>query len=88
MLEDRAIPWMVSLRGGDVTKGMGLARSAIERGGHVRVGIHDYAGPGTPANEELVAEVVALGRSLGREPATAEQTAELLGLPQRIASVD
>lgn len=81
MLHGTGIPWMVSLRGGDVTRGVGLARSAIAKGGHVRVGIHDYAGPRKPRNEELVAEVVALGRSLGREPATADQTAELLGLP-------
>ena len=86
MLEDSAIPWMVSLRGGDVTTGVGLARAAIEQGGHVRVGIHDYAGPRSPSNEELVAEVVALGRSLGREPATTEQTAEILGLPTRVVS--
>jgi len=81
MLRGTEIPWMVSLRGGDVCRGTGLARAAIVRGGHVRVGIHDYAGARVPSNEELVAEVAALGRSLGREPATLEETSEILGLP-------
>lgn len=86
MLEGTGIPWMVSLRGGDVTTGCGLARSAIAKGGHVRVGIHDYAGPRAPRNEELIAEVVALGRSLGRKPATPDETIGLLGLPPRKAA--
>lgn len=87
MLQGTDIPWMVSLRGGDVTCGSGLARYAIAKGGHVRVGIHDYAGPSTPRNEDLVAEVVALGRSLGREPATPDETAGLLGLHPRAANI-
>lgn len=86
MLDGTGIPWMVSLRGGDVTTGSLLARSAIAKGGHVRVGIHDYAGPRTPRNEDLVAEVVALGRSLGREPATPDETARVLQLPPRAAT--
>lgn len=83
MVAGTGIPWMVSLRGGDVATGCGLARSAIAKGGHVRVGVHDYAGPRTPRNEELVAEIVALGRSLGRNPATCDEAASLLGLPPR-----
>jgi 3-keto-5-aminohexanoate cleavage enzyme len=83
MLNGTGIAWMVSLRGADVTTGAGLARSAIAKGGHVRVGIHDYAGPRTPRNEDLVAEIVALGRSLGRRPATPNETVGLLGLPSR-----
>jgi uncharacterized protein (DUF849 family) len=60
----------------------GLGILAIERGGHVRVGIEDYGGSKrNPRNEELVAEIVELGRSLGRRPATIEELPELLRLP-------
>ena len=77
MLGDTTIPWMVNLREGDLNEGLG--RLAIARGGHVRVGIEDYGGPRKPRNEELVQEIVALGRSLGRRPATPTEAANMLG---------
>lgn len=61
------IPWGVSAMGGDVV-GCGIAKLAIERGGHIHVGLEAYTGPREPTNAELVTEVVALARSLGREP--------------------
>jgi len=79
MLGDLELPWIVNLRDGDLMEGFG--RLAIERGGHVRVGIEDYGGPRTPRNEDLVAEIVSLGRSLGREPATVAGLPDLLRLP-------
>lgn len=39
---------MVGVLWGDVV-GSGLVEFAIRRGGHVRVGLEDYAGPGQPA---------------------------------------
>lgn len=77
MLEGTGLPWMVGVMGGDVL-GSGLAALAIERGGHVRVGLEDFAGPGAPRNAELVRAVVELAAGLGREVATSEQAAELL----------
>jgi uncharacterized protein (DUF849 family) len=65
MLEGTGLPWMVGVVGGDVTAA-GLARLAIERGGHVRVGLEDYEGPRHARNEELVAEVAELARACGR----------------------
>ena len=59
----------------------GLAQLAIEKGGHVRVGLEDYAGPRTPSNPELVAEVVALARAAGRPVADSAAVARLLDLP-------
>ena len=47
MLDGCDLPWAVAVIGGDVV-GSGLARLALERGGHVRVGLEDYAGPRTP----------------------------------------
>lgn len=76
MLDGSGIPWMVNLRQGDLMDGFG--RIAIARGGHVRVGIEDYGGPRTPTNEELVAEIAALGRELGRPPASHGEVARLL----------
>lgn len=77
MLAGTKLPWMVGVLGGDVQAT--LAQLAIERGGHVRVGLEDYAGPGQPSNEELIAQVVELAQRVGRPIATPEQAAELIG---------
>jgi 3-keto-5-aminohexanoate cleavage enzyme len=76
LFDGDAIAWMVSLRDGDVNDL--LAGLAIERGGHVRVGIEDYVGPGTPRNEELVATAARIARSLGRRPARPDEVRGLI----------
>jgi uncharacterized protein (DUF849 family) len=77
MLEGTGLPWMAAVFGGDVASS-GLARLAIERGGHVRVGLEDHhAPPRTPRNEELVREVVELAHAGGRRPATPEEVPEI-----------
>src|SRR5262249_38718018 len=81
MLEECDLPWAVAVIGGDVVAS-GLARHALERGGHVRVGLEDHAGPSKPSNVELVREGAAPARGLGREPATPPRAAGLLGLPR------
>jgi len=78
MLDGTELPWMVGVLGGDVTAT--LAELAIERGGHVRVGLEDYAGSRQPTNEELIAEIVAMARRHHRPLATSEQAAEMIGL--------
>ncbi|HVL34076.1 MAG TPA: 3-keto-5-aminohexanoate cleavage protein [Burkholderiales bacterium] len=82
LLEGSALPWAVAVLGGCVVRS-GLARLALERGGHVRAGLEDYAGEARPANAELVAEVAALARACGRAVASPAQAADLLGLPAR-----
>ena len=82
LLGDCAVPWAVAVIGGDVV-GSGIARLALERGGHLRVGLEDYAGPRQPGNVELVEEAAALVRAVGREVADTPQTAALLGLDAR-----
>jgi uncharacterized protein (DUF849 family) len=84
LLGDAPLPWMVGVPGGDVVDS-GLAALAIERGGHVRVGLEDYGGPRQPTNAELVAEVVTLADKLGRPIATCDQTRQVLGLNVRQA---
>lgn len=81
MLDASRMPWAVAVLGGDVVES-GLARRALELGGHLRVGLEDYAGPRTPANVELVREAVQLCGRVGRPVATRAEAAELLGLPR------
>ncbi len=81
MMEGSSLPWAASVIGGCVAS-TGLARMAIERGGHVRVGLEDYGGEDHPTNAALVAEVVEIARACGRPIATSPQAAEILGLPR------
>jgi uncharacterized protein (DUF849 family) len=78
MLEGTGLRWMV---GGycDIVDS-GLARAAIEQGGHVRVGLEDYVGDRHPTNAELVAEVVEIARVAGRPVADSAQAAATLGI--------
>ena len=81
MLADTDLPWMVGVIGGDVSST--LAELAIERGGHVRVGLEDYAGPAQPRNEELVAAIVKMAKRHGRPIATSAEAAEIIGVSAR-----
>ena len=67
LFDSGRIPWMVTLRDGSPADG--LAQLAIDRGGHVRVGIEDFGGSRSPRNEELVAEIAQLAGSRGRRVA-------------------
>ena len=80
LLEPSGLPWSVAVLGGDVV-GCGLAELAIRRGGHVRVGLEDYAGPGEPSNLDLLRAAVALVEGLERAPATTAQARRILGVP-------
>jgi 3-keto-5-aminohexanoate cleavage enzyme len=71
-----ALPWMVTLRNGNVNDA--LAGLAIARNGHVRVGLEDYAGDDKPANHELVAAAAAIARSCGRRPALPNEVRDLI----------
>ena len=81
MLDGTHLPWSVAVLGGDVLAD-GFARLALERGGHLRVGLEDHAGADTPDNESLVRAAAALVRSVGRPVATCAEAAALLGLPR------
>jgi 3-keto-5-aminohexanoate cleavage enzyme len=62
-----------------------LLTMTIIMGGHVRVGTEDYpfAHDHEPAkdNSDLVAQIAALSRSLGRDVATAEEARRITGIP-------
>ena len=82
MLEGTDLPWSVSVWGGDLLE-TPVARLALERGGHLHVGLEEHSGTRTPTNETLVQEAAALAQKVGRPIATPTQTATLLNLPPK-----
>ena len=81
LLGDRALPWSVGVLGGDVFE-QGLARHALERGGHLHVGLEDYMGSDKPTNQEIVARSVELCEEVGVPVATTTDAERILGLPR------
>ena len=79
------LPWAVSVVGGDVLASE-IAPIALERGGHLHLGLEFYGGDGTPTNAELVERAVALCNKADRDVATPAQAAEILDLPRRSPS--
>jgi len=80
MIEGTGLPWSVSVWGGDLMQ-TPIARLALERGGHLHVGLEEHSGAREPTNEELVREAVELAREVGRPIATPAEAANLLNLP-------
>jgi uncharacterized protein (DUF849 family) len=82
LLDGCDLPWAVSLVGGDVAQS-DVAGPALERGGHLHLGIEFYGGPGTPTNAELVSQAAEVCGQHGRPVATPDQAAEILRLPRQ-----
>src|SRR4029077_19968967 len=78
MLAGADIPWAVAVLGGSLLD-TPIARVALERGGHLRVGLEDW--DSGPTNGEQTAAAAQLSRSLGRGGATIADAAEVLGFP-------
>lgn len=77
------LPWTVSVWGGNIFDS-DLPRLAIEKGGHVLVGIEPYFAPGNPmSNEEQIGRVVAIANELAVPLANREETLELFHSPRR-----
>jgi 3-keto-5-aminohexanoate cleavage enzyme len=81
LLGDCDVPWAVSVVGGDVIAS-DVARLAVERGGHLHVGIEFFIGEREPTNTQLVREAVELCERVGRSVATPLEAAKLLRLPE------
>ena len=85
MLEGVDLPWSVSVWGGDLMASP-IARLALERGGHLHVGIEEFYDAGrSPTNLELVEEALALAQAVGRRVATPGEAVKLLDLPEALA---
>jgi uncharacterized protein (DUF849 family) len=80
LLGDAPIPWAVSAVGGDLGRTQ-VARLALERGGHLHLGLEFYGGDRQPTNTQLVEEAVALAEGSGRPVATPRDAAVILDLP-------
>jgi 3-keto-5-aminohexanoate cleavage enzyme len=87
LLDGWDVPWSVAVLGGDLLA-TPVAELAVALGGHLRIGLEDYAGPNQPTNSQLVRDAVALCNSNGRAVATPEQAASLLGLPTPVPAPD
>ena len=81
MLEGSGLAWSVSAWGGDLMRSP-VARMAVERGGHLHIGLEEFYDPDRqPTNTELIAEAVALCAEVGRPVASCTEAADVLGIP-------
>jgi 3-keto-5-aminohexanoate cleavage enzyme len=78
LLADEAphAPWMIAGLDVNITPLIGYA---VERGGHVRVGLEDARFFTTKTNLQMVEEAVGIIRSAGKEPATIKEIRQALG---------
>jgi 3-keto-5-aminohexanoate cleavage enzyme len=81
LLDGCDLPWAVSAHGIGVVA-TEVAPLALERGGHLHIGLEFYGGDRKPTNVELVAEAVELCEKSGRPVATPDQAAAILRLPR------
>jgi 3-keto-5-aminohexanoate cleavage enzyme len=77
MMDGIDTPWIVSVQGG-VILDKPLARYALERGGHIRVGVEDTAGGTEMTNRQTVEAAVALAKQIGRPVARGEEALRTL----------
>jgi uncharacterized protein (DUF849 family) len=78
MLGDAPIPWAVAVLGGSLVD-TPVAAAALERGGHLRVGLEDF--DSGPPNSAQVAAAASLCEDAGRSVAALDDAARILGLP-------
>ena len=78
MLDEAPVPWAVAVLGGSLLD-TPIARAALERGGHLRVGIEDW--DTGPSNAEQVTAAADLCAEVGRPVATIADTEQILQFP-------
>ncbi len=80
MLEGVDLPWSVSVWGGDLMA-TPVARMALERGGHLHLGLEEFYDPQRqPRNKELVEEAIALAKEVGRPIASIAEATAIMSL--------
>lgn len=81
ILDGVDLPWSVSAWGTDLVRATPIARLALERGGHIRNGMEEHFDlERKPTNREIVEEIVALAREIGRPIATNTEARHILAL--------
>ena len=81
-LEGSRVPWAVAVLEGNVLQ-KDIALIALRAGGHLRIGLEDYAGIESPTNQELLEETLSLCKKVGRRIASREEAISMLNLPRR-----
>ena len=81
MMKDTRLPWAAAVLGDDILANGEFVEAVVARGGHLRVGLEDYAGRGTPSNAGLVSQAAEMVARLGRPVATIADACRILGLP-------
>jgi 3-keto-5-aminohexanoate cleavage enzyme len=76
-MEGSSLPWNVGVMG-DALMDLLLARYALERGGHLRVGIEDLGSVTSTTNVDTVRAAVALAAEVGRPVATGSEARSVL----------
>ena len=79
MIRGTGLPWAVACLGGGILD-TPVARLALERGGHLRVGLEDHMD--AASNLDEVERARALCAEVGRRLATVDETEALLELPK------
>jgi uncharacterized protein (DUF849 family) len=76
---DLQLHWSVMCVGGNLFP---LAAAALERGGHIAIGLGDYPYPqlGRPRNADLIERIAQMAREIGREIASPSEARKILGL--------
>jgi uncharacterized protein (DUF849 family) len=80
MLRGSGLTWAVAVLGGDIFE-TPIAELAVQRGGHLRVGLEDHAR--AKSNLDEVRKARALAEKHGRKLATCTEAEKLLGIPAR-----
>ena len=84
LLEGVDLPWSVSVWGGDLFD-TPIARLALERGGHLHVGLEEHFHPEKkPTNQEIVQQAAALAAEVGRPIASVKEAAQILRIPKSV----
>ena len=84
LLEGVDLPWSVSVWGGDLFD-TPIARLALERGGHLHVGLEEHFHPEKkPTNREIVEQAAALAAEVGRPIASVKEAAQILRIPKSV----
>jgi len=81
MLGDADLPWAVAVLGGSLLD-TPVARLALERGGHLRVGLEDHMD--AKSNRDEVKRARTLCEEVGRSLATTAEAGTILGLPRGV----